>query len=561
LKLRLAWRLSKYPYIEFAFRSILLSRGGNLRTGGFGRQDPQRIVKSTIRSVTISKAVFTLFVCLGNVLPFTGLLFSRTAVSLVSAIALSLAISLAYIIIYSLQVLPYLTSAGPYSLLQTLPLSQNDFSLVAMLSFLRTFDFPAIGAIITPVALVALWTRSLIATGLMLAGAILNIVFAVAISLWFSGVFYRNMTRGGRSRSGSILRGVFLVTWGVATLSTYFIFNFLTQLLPYVDSIITGNLSQPIGLLLTILHPFAISLTIASIVYPNLFTASVSSGDALLFTGLNYASSALYVLLALVVARRTLHTISSITHGEGVKIVRDAVKDFTLRLRKPLFAYVTKDLRISSKNPSTAILFALPVFEIVIILLSFRGLAGVGGIETISATLLGAFFTLTGATALLNTERTGLEFTMSMPIRSQTIIQAKSLIATLIYVPVPFLILGLAVLTHSSLIVSPIPFLEIIAVSAATTAEIAVFVNTQKKPSRSGRGAGSQTTGFSLMSGSSLLTLFAAFITALVIIAVPVGAYSIIVFLTSSESESLIVMALTAASELLIVQALVRLFR
>src|SRR3989442_9602025 len=107
----------------------------------------------------VNKIMFTFFISLFAVFPAIGYLTSPSFSSLVSSEALTLAGSLAYLLVYLLQILPSLTKGETYELLSTLPLSDRDFSLVAMLSVVRTFDYLLIGATATQVAVMFLLTR------------------------------------------------------------------------------------------------------------------------------------------------------------------------------------------------------------------------------------------------------------------------------------------------------------------------------------------------------------------------------------------------------------------
>lgn len=195
MKLREAWRTSKAPYVEVTYRSTVLTRGG-MGGGLAAAGDPRRRVNSIIRGAKISKIVFAFFICIASAAPFVQYTLDRTAVSLASAVTFSLAISLAYLILYSLQVLPSFSSAEPFAILSSLPLEDRDFSLVTMFSFIRTFDYLAVSGVATQVVAVAFVTGSALATVLMTVGALMNMVFAVAIGLGLSRLFYKNITRG-----------------------------------------------------------------------------------------------------------------------------------------------------------------------------------------------------------------------------------------------------------------------------------------------------------------------------------------------------------------------------
>jgi hypothetical protein len=145
MKLRDAWKLSKLPYGELVYKSSEL-------VSGYCEKDLKH-VRATLIAAKANKARFTIFVCLGAALPFVGFVINPTPISLVSAITLSLVMSFAYLVLYSLQILPSFSNAEAYSLLLTLPLSEQAFSEVTMLSFVRTFDYLAIGSVLVPFGL------------------------------------------------------------------------------------------------------------------------------------------------------------------------------------------------------------------------------------------------------------------------------------------------------------------------------------------------------------------------------------------------------------------------
>ena len=306
----------------------------------------------------------------------------------------------------------------------------RDFSIVATLSLIRTFDYIAASATFVQVLAVWLLTHSIGASLMMLAGALINIIFAVALALWFSGIFYKNVSRGGRSTRATVGRSLFLITWGVAVLSIGFIFNFISYLLPYLTSAILGIFTRPTGLFLLVLHPFSIGFAIANIVYPSLYAAIPLPARTVLLIPrfvpplFAYVASFGYVGLALV-GRRTISSVSKITRGFGVKISRPIAKDFLLRLRSPLPAYIVKDLRLASMNPSLAFLYAAPLFEVITLAVITVQFSVMRATAMIVSTMVGCFFTTMICSTLLNTEGAGLEYVMSLPLGARTIIEAK----------------------------------------------------------------------------------------------------------------------------------------
>ncbi|MDA4119486.1 MAG: hypothetical protein OK436_02755 [Thaumarchaeota archaeon] len=553
MNLREAWRLSKTPYIELVFRSALMTRGS---MGGFGFGSPARRVKSITRGALIGKVIITVFIALGAIFAFYQFAISKTAAALVTGVTLSLAISLGYTVLYSLQVLPSFTGAGPYALLSTLPLPRRDLSLLALLSVIRTFDSMIVAAIVVQVTVIAYLTLSPLATAAMALVSVANAVFGVTISLGLAGLFQRNITSGGRGKRATLSRFLFLISWGLAAASFGFVFSLIQYVFPALESAISGSLSTTsLPILFAVVHPFSAGLALASLVFPTLASASPTLGLA---TTLSFVAVAGYLLLAYFAGRKALSITDRVSQQQAATIVRQRATEFLLKLRGPIPAYVVKDARIASKNPQTAFVFALPVFETVIIVFSLSQ-ADLGATAILAATSLGCFFTLISASVLLNTEGSGLDYTFSLPLNARLIILAKSVISTAAYLPVPLAIgVLLAFGLPSALWLVVIPVIQILAVSAASSAELAFFIRSYKKKGGSQTSRGVQTRGLNLMSAGDLARLLGALIVAAGIALGPLGVFAGTFFVTQSDTLAVGSLALTALAEFAAVQLYLR---
>lgn len=554
MNLREAWRLSRTPYIELVFRSAVMTRGS---MGALGFGSPARRVKSITRGALVGKIIITAFISLGAVFAFYQFAVSRTAAALVTGVTLSLAISLGYTVLYSLQVLPSFTGAGPYALLSTLPLRRKDLSLLALLSVIRTFDSMIVAAIVVQVTVVAYLTLSPLATAAMALASVANSIFGVTISLGLAGLFQRNITGGGRGKKATVSRFLFLISWGLAAASFGFVFSLIQYIFPALESAISGSLSTTsIPILFSVLHPFSAGLALATLVFPTLASASPTLGLA---TTLSFVAMAGYLLLAYFAGKKALSITDRVSQQQAATIVRQRTTEFLLKLRRPIPAYVIKDARIASKNPSTAFVFALPVFETIIIAFSLSQADVLGPTAILGATSLGCFFTLISASVLLNTEGSGLDYTFSLPLNARLIILAKSVISTAAYLPVPAAIgVLLAFSLPSGLWLVAIPVIQILAVSAASSAELAFFIRSYKRRGGSQTSRGVQTRGLNLMSAGDLARLLGALVVAGGIALGPLGVYAGAYFVTQSASLAIGSQALVALAELAAVQLYLR---
>jgi predicted permease len=184
-----------------------------------------------------------------------------------------------------------------------------------------------------------------------------------------------------------------------------------------------------------------------------------------------------YVSLAVFAGKWSLGTVRRVSQGVGVNAARVTAKDFSINPRGPLLGYISKDLKVASRNPATAFFFALPVLETIIITLLDSNIGVLRTSLMLTGTSLGAVFALFLPLALLSDEGKGLEYTKTLPINSRRIIVPKALVATATYVPVP---LALTVLSLFKPLTSPsailIPFLIILPVASASIFEIKLFL-------------------------------------------------------------------------------------
>ena len=134
-----------------------------------------------------------------------------------------------------------------------------------------------IGSILSQVVLVAYLTASPVATLIMLAASTANALFAVAVALWFSRVFQRNMLQGGRSKANTVLRLLFILMWGLLLVAVGFLFSIPWYIVPNLQSTLlsAGHLWNS---LLGLLYPFSTGIVItASVSNVTLSTLLVAS--------------------------------------------------------------------------------------------------------------------------------------------------------------------------------------------------------------------------------------------------------------------------------------------
>ncbi len=525
-----AWRLSCIPYKEVVYRSIAEERG-RMWWGAFGKsnlnldaQNDLELTKKALRIAKFDKSIVAVFNIISAVIPFMAHYLGSPVLGLTSAISLSLAVTFGFTTVYAIQTLSSFVGAESSVLLATLPLAKDDFSMVTILSFVRSVDYMVVGSILSQVVMVAYVTASPLAILLIFVASLMNVVLAISVALWFSRIFHKNLLHGGRSRSKTVLRSIFILMWGSLLMGVGFLLSLPWYIVPALEKILLDP-NQITAKLLGFVHPFSSGITIGNLVYP------VSVGPSALGSSI---SMVFYLALAGVAVKWILATVKRISQGTDFKTAPVTAKDFSIKTRRPLFGYVLKDLRVCSRNPATAFFFALPVLETVVVSLLVTNFEVLKASTMLVVTFMGGILSLLMPLTLLHAEGTGLEYAKTLPVNTNKILVSKALISTATYVPVPLALLVLAILKPiSSPFIIFIPFFTILAIASASIFEIKLFLS-------------SVTEGKIAALIHDLKKLIAGVMT----IILPMGAYSLGFLVSFSHILALLSMAAVAFAEL-----------
>jgi predicted permease len=240
---------------------------------------------------------------------------------------------------------------------------------------------------------------------------------------------------------------------------------------PQLETALHGT--QLSNLLFFIIYPFSAGTALANLVYSNAVSSAVLVASGAMIV---------YFVLAGVAAKWSIETVKHIPKEAGVKTARVQTQDFSIKTHSPVFGYVIKDLRTSSRNPSTAFFFALPVLETLIVSLLITNFQVLKVSAVLTATVTGGILALLMPLALLNAEGKGLEYAKTLPVNTNRIVTSKALVSTVAYVPVPLTLFAISFIKQ---VTSPtaimIPFLTALAIASASIFEIKLFLNSAAK--------------------------------------------------------------------------------
>jgi hypothetical protein len=466
-----AWRMSAIPYSEMAFKSIL-QNSSNMWWGSFGRgaaseiSEHEDLVKRALRIARFDKVILAVVVTAAAGVPFLPQALGASY-GLSASVTLSLAVSFALIVLYGVQTLSSCMSGEFPPFLSTLPLMRSDVSLVNLLSFVRTSDFPVIGTVACQVFFVSFVTGSALSGLFMLLVGVVNSAIAVSVSLWLSSVFYKGIQGSRRGGRGSAFRLVMLLAWGVAVLGIGVLFAAPGYLIPLVQGAL-ANQSAMTSMILSLIYPFSLGVGVGATAH--LFTSSGIERIA-------QAATAGYLLIAVVASRWSMSSVASFPPGASLAAGAEGARDTSATVRGLVGAYVVKDLRMASVNLTSAFLFALPAFETLVILLYRGALPSLRASTILVSMVLGGLVALILPLVLVSSEGTGFDFAKTMPLRIRTIVFSKASIATAVYLPAVAVVFLEGLLKPlSSPAVDLIPLASVLAVASASLLEVRLFL-------------------------------------------------------------------------------------
>ncbi len=465
-----AWAASRVSYTELVYRPLLRS--------GYATKDSgsSRSVRNALRGATINKLIFSIFTMGGAAFPFFLYRLGLESISLRLAVSLSILLVFGYIVLYSIQVLPTFVSAGSFGPLAQLPLTPGETSKVATFTLWRTLDYILALSLLTQALTVAYFTGSAVATVVVFTAMASGSVLAVGAALWLTSLFQRRLEGSSMAGLRGLFRPVLFVLWGLGVMSAVFLFSLVSFVAPPLNALLTGS-NTLAGAAASLVFPFSAGILAAS-----------AAGEAV--GRLSLLLSLTGLIVALAGAAAAAYGASRIINGvvlpgragaEGEHAV-----DYSFAVRGPLAGYALKDVRVSSRNPATGFLFALPVFEILAVVVPLTATPVVRMSALLVGTQVGGGFALFIAFLLVTVEDLGIERRSALPLNEAVRTLSKVIISTATYLPVP-VVLAVVLLVKPSTFGGGaiIPFAALTSVFAACVVEVLVL----KALTERGKGA------------------------------------------------------------------------
>jgi len=474
-----AWRTSKVSYTELVYRPILKSGYSSRDT------DSQKSVQRALTGATLNKLIFAFFTMAGALFPFVlyrlrvdsgAIKLTSASIDLTIAVSLSLLLVFGYLVLYCVQVLPTFVSSGSFGPLALLPVAHRDVSAVAALTLWRTLDYILLISLASQIAAAAYFTGSLTGTLFVALASVSSSLLAVGLALWLTSLFQRRLEGGSLSGVRSFFRPLYFILWGLGVMSAVFLFSVISFIAPPLQAALANPFAPP-GFALSLVLPFSAGLIV-----------SYYSGEAIANASLvlAVAGMAIAVLASSGASAVIFNTISGVVlptrgvTGEGGRLT------LTFRVRGALSAYILKDIRVSSRNPATGFLFALPLFEIIAVVVPLTATATVRMAPILVGAQVGGGFALFVAFLLVTVEDLGVERRTALPFSESIRTLSKVIVSTTAYLLVP-VALALVVLSKATTFQEGaiiVPAVTIGSVFASCVIEVSVL----KVLADSGRG-------------------------------------------------------------------------
>ncbi len=469
MDLEAEWRASAVAYAELVYRPIIRS--------GYTPRDlgSTKAVRRALTGASVNKAIFALFTMAGALFPFLIYATGLESFSLTVAVSLSTLLVFGYVVLYCVQVLPSFVSSGSFAPLSTMPLSSLEVSRVAGLTLWRTLDYILLASLVSQIGAVAFFTNSPAGTLLVAFASVLSILLAVGLSFWLTSVFQRRLEGGSLTGIRAFFRPLYFVLWGLGVMSAVFLFSLISYVAPPVQAALADPAS-PAGFVLSLILPFS-----AGIVSTHFQGEPISQ----LSLTLGLAGLAIAAVATAAATRVTLGVVTGVVLPTRELSSRATKTGLMFRIRGPLFAYILKDLRVSSRNPATGFLFALPFFEIIAVVVPLTAASVVKMSVVLVGAQVGGGFALFVAFLLVTVEDLGVERRTALPFSESVRTLSKVVVSTATFLPVP-VALGLVLAGKPTTFwgSEAVPTLAAVSVFAACIFEVSVL----KALAENGRG-------------------------------------------------------------------------
>ncbi len=421
------WRIAGIIATQMRFDGFLESNPGNVARI---KEDPQRISRSVKSASRINSLMSAFMIVLLATLTVGAAGFGGSVgeLNVRLAIGFSFFMALAFVLIFFLNLTTttgFFTS-GAMKLPSSLPLSRKDLENLAILAFARVFIAPAVlTATLFPVACLILFGP--LAGLVTFIGCLATVSISLRSLIGFSRWFQVKIHSSGESKLGTIVRMAATIGLVVGIMSIYMLASYVVYIVEAV--IVFAESFGGTYLVLSLLFPFSFGF-LASAVSPGVvFTDWIIPLSSA-------GMSCLYALIALVFYRQSGRLLRSLAIG-GVSTGKTGLlKEIGIETRTPLMAVIRKDVKMATKSVGSAIVFAFPIFLVVMLYPMIAGWSDEGHLRSITALTAVAYANLFAGLTVVSVmmfDTQGASIHEGLPLSSRLVLRGKTAISVIPY--------------------------------------------------------------------------------------------------------------------------------
>ncbi|PNX51012.1 MAG: hypothetical protein BV458_12195 [Thermoplasmata archaeon M9B2D] len=427
MNFRERWRLAGIIAGQMRFDGFLKNNPGNVSRI---KENPERISRSIRSSSRINGIMSTFMIIMLAALTIgvTGFDSSIGDLNVRLAVGFSFFMVLAFVLMFFLNLTTttgFFTS-GAMKLPSTLPLSRKELESLAVLAFARVFIAPAVLTVtLFPAACLILFGP--LAGCVAFIGCLATISVSIRSLIGFSRWFEAKTLSSDESRVGTIVRMAATIGLVVGIMSIYMLASYI----PYiVQAVITfADSFNGTYLILSVLFPFSFgflaSAVTPGVAFQDFMIPLVSAGMSLL-----------YGVIALVFYRQSGKLLRGLAIG-GVSTGRTGpLREISIETRTPILAVIRKDLKMATKSVGSAIVFAIPIFLMIMLYPMISGWAQDGPLHSITALTAVAYANLFGGLTVVSVmmfDTQGASIHDGLPLSSKLVLRGKTVISIIPY--------------------------------------------------------------------------------------------------------------------------------
>jgi hypothetical protein len=427
LKFGERWRIAGLIADQMRFDGFLENNPGNVARI---KENPERISRSIRSSSRINSLMSVFMIVLLSVLTIGVTGFGGTIgnLNVRLAVGFSFFMVLAFVLIFFLNLT---TATGFFTsrameLPSILPLSAKELESLAILAFARVFVAPAILTVtIFPIACLIIFGPI---TGLVaFIGCLATVSVSLRSLIGFSRWFQMKSHSSGESKIGTVIRLAATIGLIVGIMSVYMVANYIPYIVEAV--LLFAETFKGTYLVLSVLFPFSFGFLASSL------TPGMAFQDWMIPMS-SVAMSSLYAFMALVFYRQSGKILRGLAIS-GTSTGRiGPLKEISIETRTPLMAVIHKDMKMATKSVGSAIVFAIPIFLMLMLYPMIAGWSQSGPLHSITALTAVAYANLFGGLSVVSVmmfDTQGASIHEGLPLSSRLVLRGKTAISLVPY--------------------------------------------------------------------------------------------------------------------------------